>query len=60
MKRKEMVFEKLKELCMKKYKNLGNKTLKRFGFSAQELSEILNLDRANVSKDLNELVKEKK
>ncbi|TCW35677.1 transcriptional regulator with AAA-type ATPase domain [Thermohydrogenium kirishiense] len=60
MKRKEMVFEKLKELCMKKYKNLGNKSLKRFGFSAQELSEILNLDRANVSKDLNELVKEKK
>ncbi|MGF7398322.1 sigma-54-dependent transcriptional regulator [Thermoanaerobacterium thermosaccharolyticum] len=60
MKRKEIVFEKLKELCLKKYKNFNNKNLKRFGFSAQELSEILNLDRANVSKDLNELVKERK
>lgn len=57
MKREDVIYNKLSELCSKKYRNSSWKNIKRFGFSAQELSEVLVMDRANISKDLNELVK---
>ncbi|MDQ0297917.1 transcriptional regulatory protein LevR/transcriptional regulator with AAA-type ATPase domain [Salibacterium salarium] len=46
MKRVERIYEKIKELGR--------------SVSAEEISEILELDRSNVSRDLNQLVKEEK
>lgn len=60
MKREDRIFAKLEEICAKKYKNVNWKNIKRTGLSAQELSEILKVDRANISKDLNQLVKQGK
>ncbi|WP_422446768.1 sigma 54-interacting transcriptional regulator [Thermoanaerobacterium sp. DL9XJH110] len=60
MKREEIIFNKLRELCTKKYKHDNWNGSKKFGLSAQELSEILEMDRANISKDLNNLVKKEK
>lgn len=57
MKREDIIFEKLNSICEKKYKKANWETIEKVGFSANELSELLNLDRANISKDLNELVK---
>ena len=48
MKRKDVIFEKLKEAGM------------HGGMSAGELAKRLGLDRANVSRDLNELWREGK
>ncbi|WP_315108923.1 sigma 54-interacting transcriptional regulator [Clostridium intestinale] len=60
MKREEVVFKSLEEMCSKKYTPTKLKNLKRVGVSAQELSDILNMDRGNISKDLNELFKKQK
>lgn len=50
------VYNMLKQLCIKQYKNEGNIS----GVHASEISERLNLQRTNVSSDLNKLFLEEK
>lgn len=53
MKRAEKVFNKLLELCIEQYKQSGKLT----GITTNEIADILNIHRANVSGDLNKLCK---
>ncbi|HHV74954.1 MAG TPA: sigma 54-interacting transcriptional regulator [Thermoanaerobacterium sp.] len=56
MKRIDKVYEKLKEICLRQLKNDG--VIK--GCSAIDLSNELNIHRANVSSDLNKMYKDGK
>ncbi|AEF18016.1 PTS system transcriptional activator [Thermoanaerobacterium xylanolyticum LX-11] len=56
MKRIDKVYEKLKEICLRQLKNDGMIT----GCSAIDLSNELNIHRANVSSDLNKMYKDGK
>ncbi|MGJ7044253.1 sigma 54-interacting transcriptional regulator [Thermoanaerobacterium thermosulfurigenes] len=56
MKRIDKVYEKLKEICLRQLKNDGMIT----GCSAIDLSNELNIHRANVSGDLNKMHKDGK
>ncbi|WML34846.1 sigma 54-interacting transcriptional regulator [Clostridium sp. OS1-26] len=53
MKRIDNVYETLKKLCSKDYAKNG----KINGFSAVEISEVINIQRTNASSDLNKLYK---
>lgn len=53
MKRIDKVYDELRNLCMIQYNNKG----KISGVSAVEIASRLNLQRTNVSSDLNELVR---
>ena len=56
MKRIDLVYEKLKELCTKQNEEKGQ----IIGFSALEIAEKINIFRSNSSSDLNKLYKENK
>lgn len=56
MKRIDLVYEELKEMCIKQYEENGQIT----GFSAQEVAERINIYRSNSSSDLNRLYKDNK
>lgn len=57
--RKEKVYLKLKELSLNISKEDVERTGK-IGIETKYISEILNINRSNVSKELNNLFKEKK
>lgn len=56
MRRIDEVYKILNELCARDYKKSGNVT----GFSAADISKILNIQRTNASSDLNRLCRENK
>lgn len=56
MRRIEYVYETLKNACLKQHKELGTV----LGLSANEIADMLKIQRANASSDLNRLFKENK
>lgn len=57
LKRKDKIYKKLKELTVSLHLGIDNK---RFGFEAGYIGELVGIDRANTSRELNRLVKEGK
>lgn len=60
MLRKERVWRILNELCHQKISDEQLSSQERVGFTTLEVADLLSLDRANTSRDLNQLVEEKR
>lgn len=60
--RKDKVYMALENACKKycDYLELNNLEEERIGFDTTEISELTGILRNNISKELNQLVKEKK